>query len=136
MEQINAECGKLSDEITVREYIDDMNVCMAAADLVICRSGAITLSELCVCGKASILIPSPYVAENHQFHNAMTLKKNGAATIIEEKNLVDNALIETVENLLSDKAKLEEMGSAAKNCGILDSCERIYGIIKELYSQP
>lgn len=136
LEQINAECGKLSDEITVREYIDDMNVCMAAADLVICRSGAITLSELCVCGKASILIPSPYVAENHQFHNAMTLKKNGAATIIEEKNLADNALIETVENLLSDKAKLEEMGSAAKNCGILDSCERIYGIIKELYSQP
>lgn len=129
------ECGKLADEITVKEYIDDMNICMAAADLVICRSGAITLSELCVCGKASILIPSPYVAENHQFHNAMTLKNNGAAVIIEEKNLTEELLTETVDNLLSNKDQLNQMGQRAKECGIPDSNERIYKIIKELYAQ-
>ena len=75
----------LSDEIDIREYISDMAVCMAAADLVICRAGAITLSELQAMGKPSVLIPSPYVAENHQYHNAMTLKRAGGAEVIEEK---------------------------------------------------
>lgn len=135
VDKIKTECGKLAAEITVKEYIDDMNICMAAADLVICRSGAITLSELCVCGKASILIPSPYVAENHQFHNAMTLNKNGAAVIIEEKNLTDELLTKTVDNLLRDKEKLNKMEQNAKECGISDSNERIYKIIKDLYAQ-
>ena len=134
-EKIDSECGKLASESTIREYIDDMNICMAAADLVICRSGAITLSELCVCGKASILIPSPYVAENHQFHNAMTLKKGGAAVIIEEKDLTDELLTATVEELLSDKKHIETMERAALKCGIPDSNKRIYEIICELYSQ-
>ncbi len=133
--KIDETCGKLSDEITLREYINDMDVCMAAADLVICRAGAITLSELSVCGKASILIPSPYVAENHQFHNAMTLKNKGAATVIEEKDLTDDLLIETVEKLLSNPDIAFEMGKKAKESAIVDSNERIYKIIKELYSQ-
>ena len=133
--QIESKCGKLAKEIIIREYIDDMNVCMAAADLVICRSGAITLSELCVCGKASILSPSPYVAENHQFHNAMTLKNRGAATIIEEKDL-NQSLIKTVCELLSDKQLLKNMENEALNCAVPDSNERIYSIVKELYSQP
>ena len=132
---INNECGQLADEITVREYIDDMNICMAAADLVICRSGAITLSELCVCSKASILIPSPYVAENHQFHNAMTLKAKGAAVIIEEKDLTVESLTRTVDELLSNKETISNMEKAAAACGVIDSNERIYSIIKELYSQ-
>ena len=134
-DKIKNECGTLAEEITLREYIDDMNVCMAAADLVICRSGAITLSELCVCGKASVLIPSPYVAENHQFHNAMTLKREGAAVIIEEKNLTDELLIETVDGLLSDSKKIKNMEKAAVKCSVPDSNERIYQIILELYSQ-
>ena len=133
--QISDKCGTLADEITLREYIDDMNVCMAAADLIICRAGAITLSELCVCGKASILIPSPYVAENHQYHNAMTLKNKGAAIVIEEKELTDEKLIETVEEVLADSQKAKDMGVAAKNHAICDSNERIYKILKELYEQ-
>ena len=59
--------------VEVRQYIDNMDVCMAAADVVIGRAGASSLSEIEAMGKASILIPSPYVAENHQFHNAMAL---------------------------------------------------------------
>ncbi len=132
---LKINCGKLADEITIREYIDDMNVCMAAADLVICRSGAITLSEICVCAKASILIPSPYVAENHQFHNAMTLKVKGAAEIIEEKDLTVESLTKTVEDMLSDNMTISNMEKAAAACGVLDSNERIYSIIKELYAQ-
>lgn len=132
---LEEKCGKLADEITLREYIDDMNICMAAADLVICRAGAITLSELCVCSKPSILIPSPYVAENHQYHNAMTLVNKGAASIIEEKDLSGEVLTETVDKILNDKKALDEMRRNAELCSIKDSNARIYAVIKELYSQ-
>lgn len=133
--RVNDRCGKLSPEIDLREYIEDMNLCMAAADLVICRSGAITLSELCVCGKASILIPSPYVAENHQYHNAMTLKEVNAAYVLEEKDLTEESLIKSVEKLLAEKNTVVTMGKNARNHSVSDSSERIYKIIKELYEQ-
>ena len=124
----------LSDEIIIKEYISDMELCMAAADLVICRAGAITLGELQACGKPSVLIPSPYVAENHQYHNALTLKKSGAAEIIEEKDLNGEALIKTVENLIENKPRLEKMGNAAKASAIIDANKRIYDIIMRLYT--
>lgn len=76
-----ADCSNLD----IRPYIDNMPTCMAAADLVICRAGAITLSEIQAMGKPAILIPSPNVAENHQYHNAMALVNAGAADILEEK---------------------------------------------------
>lgn len=124
---------KLSKNIKIREYIDDMDVCMAAADLVICRAGAITLGELQACGKPAVLIPSPYVAENHQYHNALTLKKAGAADIIEEKDLTGDSLIKTVEALITDKNKLESMSKAALETAITDSNQRIYEIVMQLY---
>ncbi len=124
----------LSDCIKVREYINDMDICMAAADLVICRAGAITLGELQACGKPSVLIPSPYVAENHQFHNAMTLKKAGAAEIIEEKDLSGESLIKTVELLIENKPKLAKMSAAVQESAIIDANERIYEIIMQLYT--
>lgn len=123
------------DETDIREYIGDMDVCMAAADLVICRAGAITLSELCACGKPAILIPSPYVSENHQFHNAMTLKKVGAAEIIEEKDLNGKRLVQVVNSLINDSEKLESMSKAAKSIAITDANERIYNVIMELLNE-
>ena len=124
----------LSDEIKIREYINDMDVCMAAADLVICRAGAITLAEVGACGKPSVLIPSPYVAENHQYHNALTLKKCGAAELIEEKDLSGESLIEKVEYLIENKPKLESMSKAAKKSAIIDANERIYSHLMKLYT--
>ena len=132
---LGEECGELAAEIDLREYIDNMDVCMAAADLVICRAGAITLSELTICAKPSILIPSPYVAENHQYHNAMTLKNVGAAEVIEEKNLNPKMLVETVNGLLNNPEKLELMSKNAKLAAIDDSNDRIYKVIKELYTK-
>ena len=123
-----------NDKIRVTEYINDMDVCMAAADLVICRAGAITLSELQVCGKPAILIPSPYVAENHQYHNALSLKDCGAAELIEEKNLNGQSLIYAVSGLAQNKAKLDKMSNAAKNSAIVDANERIYKVIMQLYT--
>ncbi len=124
----------LNKDIQIREYINDMDVCMAAADLVICRAGAITLSELAVCGKPSILIPSPYVAENHQFHNAMTLKNVGACEVIEEKDLSGESLIDCVKKLIDNKERLEEMSASARKAAIDDSLSRIYKIVMELYT--
>lgn len=125
----------LENAPTVRfsEYINDMDLCMAAADLVICRAGAITLSELQAQGKASILIPSPYVAENHQYHNAMTLKKMGAAEVFEEKDLTGEKLVAAVKNLLENPEQLREMGARAKASAITDVHDRIYNVIMQLF---
>lgn len=125
---------ELSDDIQLREYINDMDLCMAAADLVICRAGAITLGELQACGKPSILIPSPYVAENHQYHNAMTLKSAGAAELIEEKDLTSELLIDKVDRLIENGPRLEKMSQAAKKSAVSDANERIYRVLMQLYT--
>lgn len=118
--------------VEVRQYIDNMDVCMAAADLVIGRAGASSLSEIEALGKASVLIPSPYVAENHQFHNAMALVNRNAARIIEEKNLDSASLKELIDNLLSDKNELKNIEKNAKAMAVNDSRERIAEIILSL----
>lgn len=119
-------------EIDIREYITDMPDCLAAADLVICRAGAITLSELQACGRASILIPSPNVAENHQYHNAMSMVSRGAAEILEEKDLSGEALCRKVRALFETPDAIRSLAENAKRMAIPDSCGRIYKIIREV----
>lgn len=118
--------------IMVRDYIDDMDRCLAAADLVIGRAGASSLSEIQAAGKASVLIPSPYVAENHQYHNAMALVNRGAAEIIEQKDLTAEVLTEKVDALMADKEKLLSLGENAKKMAILNANEKIAEIILSL----
>ena len=120
------------DGIAVREYIDDMPRCMAAADLVICRCGAMTLSELPAAGKPSILIPSPYVAENHQYHNAMVLVNRGAAMCIEEKDLTADTLWEAIQSATSNEDTLRRMEEKVRGAAILDADERIMAQLKAL----
>ena len=103
-----------------------MSRCMAACDLFINRAGASTLSEIEALGKPSILIPSPYVAENHQYHNAMTLVEKNAAVVIEEKDLTGEKLTEEVEKLLADRAELDKMGENARAMCVSDAAKRIY----------
>ena len=118
--------------VEVRKYIDNMDVCMAAADPVVGRAGASSLSEIEAMGKASILIPSPYVAENHQFHNAMALVNRNAARIIEEKDLTAESLSNMIDSLLSSQEQLFEIEKNAKSMAVLDSRERIADIIISL----
>ena len=118
--------------IEIREYINDMARCLSAADLVICRAGASSLSEFQALGKASILIPSPNVTENHQYHNAMALVNNGAAVIIEEKDLTGDRLLTEINKLISDKEKLKEIGSNAKKMATLNAKEQIADIVLSL----
>ena len=116
---------------SVREYIKDMPRCMAAADLVVCRCGAMTLSELPAAGKPSVLIPSPNVAENHQYHNAMALAKRGAAVCIEEKDLTVDRLWEAIRTIVLSPDKRREMGENARKAAILDADDRIYAVVLE-----
>lgn len=118
--------------VEVRKYIDNMDVCMAAADLVVGRAGASSLSEIEAMGKASILVPSPYVAENHQFHNAMAFVNRNAARIIEEKDLTAESLSNMIDSLLSSQEQLFEIEKNAKSMAVLDSRERIADIIISL----
>ncbi|MDY4191026.1 MAG: undecaprenyldiphospho-muramoylpentapeptide beta-N-acetylglucosaminyltransferase [Oscillospiraceae bacterium] len=118
--------------LDIREYINDMPRCLAAADLVICRAGAITLSELEAAGKASVLIPSPNVAENHQYHNAMVLQNAQAAVVLEEKNLTGKSLCEVFDRLCADPEELRRLGKNAASLAIADANERIYREIMDL----
>lgn len=120
-----------SPQIDIREYIYDMPSCMAAADLVIGRSGAGTLCELEASGRASILIPSPNVAENHQYHNAMVLANDGAAVVIEEKELTGQRLIQEVEKLTHDPSRLMALGRQAEKHAVLDATKRIYQAVMD-----
>ncbi len=121
-----------NEKIKIYEYIDNMDVLMAAADVVVSRAGAMSVNELQVCGKPAVLIPSPYVAENHQFHNAMSLKKVGAAELIEEKDLNGELLYSTLKKIINDKATLENMSKNALESAIVDADKRIAEVILNL----
>ena len=121
-EKINLDANP---QIMLREYINDMDRCLAAADIVICRAGASSLSEIQALGKPSILVPYPYAAENHQYYNAKTLADRDAAILIEEKDFTGERLLSEVEKLLADPKKLAEMGRNAKEMAILDASQRI-----------
>lgn len=118
--------------IQAREYIQDMPQMLAAADLVISRAGALTLAELEAVGRAAILIPSPNVAENHQYYNALELQKAGAALVLEEKDLTGERLVEQVQSLLAQPGKLQEMGRKARTLADPDSLEKIWTALAEL----
>lgn len=134
LKEKGADLGKASN-LDIREYINDMPVCLAAADVVVARAGAMTLSEIQVKGKPSILIPSPNVAENHQYHNAMALVNKKAALMIEEKDLTPEKLTDAIDSLASDPKRLAEYSDNAKKMGIANASERIYDIIMEVVSQ-
>ena len=112
-------------QIMLREYINDMDRCLAASDLVVCRAGASSLSEIQALGKPSILVPYPYAAENHQYYNAKTMSDRDAAILIEEKDFTGERLLSEVEKLLSKPERLKKMGENARAMAILDASQRI-----------
>lgn len=116
----------------VSEYIYDMSLCMAGADLVISRAGASSLAEIQALGKASVLVPSPYVAENHQYHNAMALADNNAAIVFEQKNFSSEGLKKILDDIIADPGKYEEIGRNAGAMAIKDSRSRICSVIESL----
>ncbi len=121
---------ELKDNIRIKSYINDMEVYLGAADLIISRAGALSVAETTVCGRAAILIPSPNVTGNHQFFNAKSVADKGGAVLIEEKDLTSDLLIQEVMHLRNNPEILEEMSSASKACAPLSATELIYAQIK------
>lgn len=131
LKRLGIPYGK-NTNIDLREYINDMDVCLPACDLVISRAGASSISEISALGKPSILIPSPNVAENHQFHNANTLAENGGAILIEEKDLTPELLTETVKELKENKEKLNEISAKAAEKAKINALSEICKIVVSL----
>lgn len=136
VEKLEADGVKVKDNprLIVKEYIN-MPLCMAAADLVITRCGASTLTELESVGRGAILIPSPMVAENHQYHNGMVLEKAGAGFVFEEKDLTETTIIDKVDELISQPQKLEELSANAAKLYISDTSDRIFNTLKPLIEE-
>lgn len=124
----------LPENIKVVPYIDNMPAVFQAIDLVICRSGATTLTELTALGLPSILIPSPYVTNNHQEANASSLVNNGAAKMIKQAELNGKKLSTTVDDIIQNDKKLSEMKQAAIELGIVDASDRLIREIETLIS--
>ena len=113
-------------------YIYNMEEIMNIIDLVVSRSGAMTITEIANVGVPAIFIPFPFATENHQEYNAKVLKNVGAAKIILDKNLTAEELNSTISNLVKDKKVLKEMGKKAHTVAIQDVEEKIYKEIKEV----
>ena len=128
------KCGNLKLE----EYIYDMPTLMAAADVVVCRAGAMTVSELAMSGKCAIFIPSPNVTNNHQYKNAKVLADAGAALLIEEKDLDGGkALLTAIDGLLSESGAetCNSMRQKIQSFAVKDANKRIYLDIKKLLEE-
>lgn len=129
------EAVKQFDEsrFAVYNFISRMDLAYAAADIIISRAGAIAISELCIVGKPAVIVPSPFVAEDHQTKNAMALVNNNAAVIVKDVEL-GNKLGDTVIGLLSDKIKQEELSKNIKQLAHIDAAkviaEEVFKLIK------
>lgn len=119
-------------EATVLPYITSIREGYDRADLVIARAGASSVSEIAACGRASILVPLPTAAHDHQRHNARTLVEAGAAVLLEEKDLDGMALARAVLALRDDPARLQAMERAAASLARPDAAARIADLVEEL----
>lgn len=118
--------------IVISDYIYNMPVLMAASDVVICRAGAMTLSEIAAMGKAAIIVPSPNVTDNHQYKNAKVLSDAGAAILLEEKDMSGESLCKTVEELCRNDALRHGMEEKIREFASKDTDKLIYDEICDL----
>ncbi len=112
-------------------FIDRMDLAFAAADVVVSRAGASTVSELCLVGKPTIFVPSPNVAEDHQTKNAQALSSVGAAMLIPDSEAVESVIPAAIE-LAEDAARLAAMREKIRSLGIPDSAERVVAEIEKV----
>ena len=125
----------LPKNVKITPYIEKMGEVLKFTDLIITRAGATIISEITSLGIPSILIPSPYVANNHQEINAQDLKNNGASIVIKENDFNGKDFIEQIDIVLNDKNLYKKMSEAAKSIGITDSNTRIYKEIERLLGE-
>lgn len=133
MVTLEEEGFKKAGNIEILEYISDMAKYLSAADLVISRSGALTVAEATVSGAPAIFIPSPMVTGNHQYFNALAVAEKGGAIIIEEKELDDDKLIDIILELKDNPQKIKAMARKSRECGQDNAAKIICDTILEDY---
>ncbi|HJF01775.1 MAG TPA: undecaprenyldiphospho-muramoylpentapeptide beta-N-acetylglucosaminyltransferase [Flavonifractor plautii] len=119
-------------EVDVREYIYDMPLVMAAADLVLCRAGASTIAEIAAIAKPAVLVPSPNVVADHQTKNARVLANAGGAVLLPEGESSGEKLYALMTGLLSDAPRREAMSRALRDMAVPDAAEQIYQTLVRL----
>lgn len=120
------------DNVHVVPYVDGMTGLMKNVQLIVSRAGASTMSEIIALGLPSILIPSPYVANNHQYKNALDLVNENGSVMIEERDLKGDILVRKIDEILSDENKINDMKKNLKSMMVDDSASLIYENIKKL----
>ncbi|MBQ4584147.1 MAG: undecaprenyldiphospho-muramoylpentapeptide beta-N-acetylglucosaminyltransferase [Bacilli bacterium] len=123
---------KFSKNVIVKPYLDNLVGVMKSADLLISRAGAGIITEALALELPAIYIPSPFVAGNHQYYNALELKKKNAAYLLEEKDFNGKLLIALINNILYDKEKYYELKHNIKKMSVINSADTIYNEIKDL----
>ena len=123
---------KFPSNVKVVPYIDKMTRIMKQTDLIVSRAGASTLSEIVSLNIPSIIVPSPYVPNNHQYKNAIPLVNKNAALLLEEKDLKGDVLVRMIDELLNDPKRLEQMKKSFQKESIPNSATMIYECLKEL----
>ena len=124
--------NKFSSNVKLYPFIDNLSALLKDIDLIITRAGASTISEITALGLPAILIPSPYVANNHQYYNALALKENNASLLIEQKDLTSNILKENINYILNNKEIYDTFHANLLNMSIPNSSTIIYEEIKSL----
>ena len=132
--RLSAE-GLFSPRIDVREYVYDMPKVMSAADLIVCRAGASTISEVTYLGKPALIVPSPNVVNDHQRKNAQVLADAGAARMLLEGEFDGESMFRLVEGILRDAAETESMCQASRKLGVRDATDRIVAAVLTLAEQ-
>lgn len=127
--------NKFPTNVKVVPYIENIARIMKNTDLIVTRAGASTLSEIIALNLPSILIPSPYVPNNHQYKNALDIVNNDAGLLIEEKDLKDDILVKTIDNLIDDSKKMNDFKKNLNKLKVDGSATIIYNNIKKLINR-
>lgn len=134
-EEISKAINNVPDGVEVKSYIYNAGVVFNAADIIINRAGAITMAEITALGIPSILIPSSYVAENHQEKNARALERNGGCKVITDDEINGTILYNTVMRMLGDNEIMASMRNKASELGTKDAMKRIMGLFDEMLEE-
>lgn len=118
--------------ISIQPYIKNMTEVMANCDLLVGRAGATSIAEFTGLGLAAVLIPSPYVTNDHQTKNAMSLVNAGAAAMIKDSDLTENKLVATVDEIMDNEDLLRQMAVQSKKQGIPDAAKRLYELVQTI----
>lgn len=133
-DEVNKEVELVGNpnNVVIKPFVHNMPEVLAGIDLVVSRAGATTLAELTSLGIPSVLIPSPYVTNNHQEKNARSLSDRGAAKLLLEKDLTSKKLVEEIDQILMDNKQLSSMKKSSEELGIRDAAKRLYLVMVEL----